>query len=112
MFPTFPVVAVSEDAVVGSVIMQIEAHDPDHSSKLVYSLIDVADALSESMVPVRKEDFNYTACFGLRPDGTLYVAAPLDREVFESVKLTVQAQDIASETGLQTAVTTINIHVL
>ncbi|OWA53062.1 Cadherin-23 [Hypsibius exemplaris] len=112
VFPTFPVVEVSEAAPIGSVIMQIEAHDSDLSARLTYTLIDVTDALSESQVPVRQEDFNYTACFGLRTDGTLYVAAPLDREVFETVKLTVQVQDVASEAGLQTAVATISVRIL
>ncbi|GAV03230.1 hypothetical protein RvY_13685-2 [Ramazzottius varieornatus] len=113
--PTFPlmaVVEVPEDVAVGSVIWKVEAKDPDLSANLVYTLLNVTDALSELMVPVRKDDFNYTACFGLTSDGKLYVASPLDREVFETVKVVVQAQDLASETGPQTATTTISLRIL
>lgn len=112
VFSSFPTVEVNETAPVGSTIIRIQAIDSDQSANLVYTLLDINDALTESMAPVRKEDFNYTSCFGLRPDGLLYVAAPLDRELFETIKIKIQAQDMGSETGIQTAVTTINLKVV
>lgn len=112
IFPVFHSIEVNETAPVGFPVARIIANDPDDSANLVYTLLEVTDAFTESMVLVRIEDFNYTACFGLRADGVLYVAAPLNREIFETVKIRIHVQDITSENGLQTAVTTINVRIV
>ncbi|VDO08384.1 unnamed protein product [Rodentolepis nana] len=101
--PQFPVnpltVTIPEDAQVGSLVVNLNATDPDRPDDphpLTYSLISVtALSTSQPMSPMNSTHFRLEG-----HTGRLLLAEPLDREMNMEYQLTIRATDRGSPTPL------------
>lgn len=101
--PQFPVnpltVTIPEDAQPGTLIVNLNATDPDRPDDphpLTYSLISItALSTSQPMSPMNSTHFRLEG-----HTGRLLLAEPLDREMIMEYQLTVRAIDRGSPTPL------------
>ncbi|VDM31387.1 unnamed protein product [Hydatigera taeniaeformis] len=112
--PQFPVnpltVTIAEDAQVGSVVVNLNATDPDRpddSHPVTYTLVSIiALSITHPMSPTNSSHFRLEG-----HTGRLLLAEPLDRETNAEYQLTVRATDRGSPKS-QFCDLALRIHVL
>lgn len=99
------VVHVKENTQVGHIVTRLVAIDLDSDARLRYSLdLSGLEGRTEEGRLVRDSEIELSTAFDLdHTDGTLRVAKVIDREKVEIIKLHVQVQDMAAQSGLQIA---------
>jgi hypothetical protein len=105
-------VVMSEDESVGTLVARLSASDPDLTADLRYSLdVNASEAFTDGDVPVQRKKYDFAQLFRVdEQTGDVLLAAPLDRESAETIKLAVVVRDAKApgpESQMDTAVLTI-----
>lgn len=90
---------------MGTLITKLNATDLDSTATIRYSLDPtLCEAKNERGILLRTSEFSCNDYFQLNQfDGSLRIVKLIDREVTESIKLGVRAEDVAADTGPQIA---------
>ncbi|KAI4457764.1 fat atypical cadherin-related [Holotrichia oblita] len=106
-------ITIMENTMVGTLITKFNATDLDSTAAIRYSLDPtLCEAKNEQGILLRISEFNCSDYFQLNQfDGTLRIAKLIDREMTESIKLGVKAEDVAADTGPQIATANLIIDV-
>ncbi|CAH1406526.1 unnamed protein product [Nezara viridula] len=96
---------IKENTQVGHIVTKLVANDLDSDAKLRYSLDPTGlEGRTEEGRLVRSSEVELSSAFDLDAnDGTLRLAKVLDREKVETIRVHVQVQDMAAQSGLQIA---------
>ncbi|XP_044756938.1 cadherin-23 [Coccinella septempunctata] len=103
---------LKENVPVGTIVSKVVAKDLDTTARLFYSTNpNECEARNErGNLLLRTPDFDCAKMFHLNAKtGVLTVAKPLDREVAENFRISLNVEDLASETGPQIAKTFIDV---
>ncbi|KAJ8962164.1 hypothetical protein NQ318_018121 [Aromia moschata] len=106
-------ITVKENSPVGTAITRLNAKDLDTTAKLIYKVDPkMCSAKNERGILLKPVDFDCSSFFKLEPaTGILTIAKQLDREAAETFLVGLIVEDVNSNTGLQTATSTVTVEV-
>lgn len=98
-----PTLRIVENTPVGSLVIKLQATDPDQDPILRYKLNpEHSEARNEEGALVKASEYDFQGAFELDPiQGELQVVKILDREKVEHIKLAITVEDLAAAKGKQ-----------
>lgn len=98
-----PTLRIVENTPVGSLVIKLQATDPDQDPILRYKLNpEHSEARNEEGALVKASEYDFQGAFELDPIlGELQVVKILDREKVEHIKLAITVEDLAAAKGKQ-----------